>query len=189
MVRRLPAEPTTAYVALTLTEYRVIWRTTASSHGHRRRIRARACRRTGRSSIRTVAVSALGPVDDRAGTAPTTQGGSVAVDRASTTGPCLPVADGFDLDVVARVLRHHEREVHLRPREYELLATFAANPGRAFTRRQLMDLAWNLDSGVGPRTVDVHVHWLRSKIERRPAQPAHLITVRGFGYRLDPKRR
>jgi DNA-binding response OmpR family regulator len=121
-----------------------------------------------------------------AGSVPTTQGGSVAGDRASTTGPSLPVADGFDLDIVARVLRHHERQVHLRPREYELLATFATNPGRAFTRRQLMALAWDLHSGVGQRTVDVHVHWLRSKIERRPAQPAHLVTVRGFGYRLDP---
>ena len=59
--------------------------------------------------------------------------------------------------------------VHLRPREFQLLATLAANPGRAFTRRQLLDLAWGPRRDVDPRTVDVHVHWLRSKIERAAA--------------------
>jgi DNA-binding response OmpR family regulator len=98
----------------------------------------------------------------------------------------LPVADGYELDMVGRELRHRGVVVHLRPREFDLLATLAANPGRAFTRRQLLDLAWHLDGGIGPRAVDVHVHWLRAKIERRPAQPIHLITVRSFGYRLDP---
>jgi DNA-binding response OmpR family regulator len=98
----------------------------------------------------------------------------------------LPVADGYELDIVARELRHDGIVVHLRPREFDLLATLAANPGRAFTRNQLIDLAWHLDGGIGPRAVDVHVHWLRSKIERRPAEPVHLVTVRSFGYRLDP---
>jgi DNA-binding response OmpR family regulator len=98
----------------------------------------------------------------------------------------LPVADGFELDLIARELRHDGLLVHLRPREFDLLATLAAHPGRAFTRSQLMDLAWQLDGSVGPRAVDVHVHWLRAKIEPRPARPVHLITVRRFGYRLDP---
>ena len=70
--------------------------------------------------------------------------------------------------------------------EFQLLATLAADPGRAFTRRQLLDLAWNPRRPIDLRTVDVHVHWLRNKIEAEPARPTHLVTVRGFGYRLDP---
>jgi DNA-binding response OmpR family regulator len=98
----------------------------------------------------------------------------------------LPVADGFDLDLVGRRLRHEGRAVHLRPQEFQLLVALASNPGRAFTRSQLIEMAWGSTVEIGPRTVDVHVHWLRAKIEGRPRQPAHLVTVRGFGYRLDP---
>lgn len=109
--------------------------------------------------------------------------------RTSSTDRCLPVASGFDLDMVARELRHDGRAVHLRPREFELLATFAANPGRALSREQLVELAWDGNRDVGLRAVDVHVHWLRTKIEARPGRPVHLITIRSFGYRLDPARR
>jgi DNA-binding response OmpR family regulator len=106
--------------------------------------------------------------------------------RRLQPGLRLPVAEGFELDLAARELRHAGVPVHLRPREFQLLATLAADPGRAFTRRQLMDLAWEPELHVDPRTVDVHVHWLRSKIEATPARPTHLVTIRGFGYRLDP---
>jgi DNA-binding response OmpR family regulator len=119
---------------------------------------------------------------------------SAEIDRRTTTwvatlgppGAPLAVADGFELDVAGHQLRHGGLPVHLRPREYTLLATLAANPGRAFTRRELVDLAWGTDRAIGLRAVDVHVHWLRSKIEPEPRRPAHLVTVRGFGYRLDP---
>lgn len=104
----------------------------------------------------------------------------------ATTSDRLPVADGFELDLAAHELRHAGRPVRLRPMEFQLLATLAADPGRAFTRRQLLDLAWNPRHPIDLRTVDVHVHWLRSKIEPEPARPTHLVTVRGFGYRLDP---
>ena len=96
------------------------------------------------------------------------------------------VADGFELDVVGYALLREGTPVHLRPREFQLLATLAADPGRAFTRAQLIDLAWGHGRDVDPRTVDVHVHWLRSKIEAQPGRPTHLVTVRGVGYRLDP---
>ena len=114
---------------------------------------------------------------------------SAAVPASARPHPltaCLPVADGFELDLAARVLRHGSTPVHLRPREFELLATLAAAPGRAFTRRQLLDLAWAPMRAIDLRTVDVHIHWLRSKIEPEPARPTHLVTVRGYGYRLDP---
>jgi DNA-binding response OmpR family regulator len=104
-------------------------------------------------------------------------------------GASLEVADGFELDLVAHELRRDGRTVHLRPKEFQLLAMLAAHPGRAFTRRQLLDRVWGLDQVGDPRTVDVHIRWLRSKVEREPDRPVHLVTVRGVGYRLDPPHR
>ena len=98
----------------------------------------------------------------------------------------LPVAEGLVLDLAARELVSDRGAVHLRPREFQLLATLAANPGRALSRHELVDLAWGRTGRVGLRSVDVHIHWLRSKIEPVPAEPTHLIAIRGFGYRLDP---
>ena len=98
----------------------------------------------------------------------------------------MPVADGYELDLVAHALRFGGTSVHLRPKEFQLLATLAAHPGRAYTRRQLLDRVWGPDQVGDPRTVDVHVRWLRSKIEPQPDRPIHLVTVRGVGYRLDP---
>jgi DNA-binding response OmpR family regulator len=109
---------------------------------------------------------------------------SVAAAAAHRTS--LPVADGFELDLDARVLRYGPEPIHLRPIEFRLLATLAGAPGRAFTRRQLLETAWPSRHPVDLRTIDVHVHWLRSKIERDPSRPAYLVTVRGYGYRLDP---
>jgi DNA-binding response OmpR family regulator len=101
-------------------------------------------------------------------------------------GALVQIADGLELDLVAHELRRDGRAVHLRPKEFQLLAMLAAHSGRAFTRRQLLDRVWGLDQVGDPRTVDVHVRWLRSKVEREPDRPVHLVTVRGVGYRLDP---
>ena len=108
-------------------------------------------------------------------------------ERARTRpGRSLPVAAGCELDLFAHELRRDGRLVHLRPKEFDLLAVLASHPGRAWTRRQLLDRAWGHGHDGDPRTIDVHVRWLRSKIETEPEQPAHLVTVRGVGYRLDP---
>jgi len=98
----------------------------------------------------------------------------------------LPVADGCELDLVAHELRRDGHLVHLRPKEFDLLSVLASHPGRAWSRRQLLDRAWGSGHDGDPRTVDVHVRWLRSKIETEPERPVHLLTVRGVGYRLDP---
>ncbi len=104
----------------------------------------------------------------------------------SRPGPAVPVATGIVLDPVAHEVRRDGTLVHLRPKEFQLLALLAAHPGRAYTRRQLLDRVWGPGHLGDPRTVDVHVRWLRAKLEPAPATPVHLVTVRGVGYRLDP---
>ncbi|HYO42941.1 MAG TPA: response regulator transcription factor [Candidatus Limnocylindrales bacterium] len=104
-------------------------------------------------------------------------------------GTPLPIGDDLELDLAAHELRRGDLAIHLRPKEFGLLALLAAHPGRAYTRRELLERVWGTGSGSGARTVDVHVRWLRSKIEPAPDHPVHLITVRGVGYRLDPPTR
>jgi len=107
--------------------------------------------------------------------------------RAQTRhGAGVLVADGVILYTLAHEVRRDGELIHLRPKEYQLLAMLAGHPGRAYTRRQLLDRVWGHDHDGDPRTVDVHVRWLRSKIEPQPDAPVHLVTVRGVGYRLDP---
>jgi DNA-binding response OmpR family regulator len=99
--------------------------------------------------------------------------------------PTIAIGDDLLLDLAAHELRRAGHVVHLRPKEFGLLAILAAHPGRAYTRRELLHVVWGPAHIGGPRTVDVHVRWLRSKIEARPSSPALLVTVRGVGYRLD----
>lgn len=101
----------------------------------------------------------------------------------------LAVTDDTELDLVAHEVRRAGALIHLRPKEFQLLAMLAAHPGRAYSRRQLLDRVWGAHHDGDPRTVDVHVRWLRSKIEPEPDSPIHLVTVRGVGYRLDPSPR
>jgi DNA-binding response OmpR family regulator len=101
----------------------------------------------------------------------------------------LPIAHDVVLDLVGRRVRRHDVEVHLRPKEFALLALLATNPGRVFSRSELVERLWGNAYAGGRRTVDVHIRWLRAKIEDDPARPVHVITVRGAGYRLDPPER
>lgn len=77
------------------------------------------------------------------------------------------------------------KELDLRPREFDLLAHLASNPGRVYTRDQLLRDVWGFEYSGDTRTVDVHVRWLRLKIEQDPSNPVYLGTVRGIGYRLN----
>jgi DNA-binding response OmpR family regulator len=80
-----------------------------------------------------------------------------------------------------RVLRDGDA-VPLKPKAFELLAFLLRHPGQVFTRDQLLEHVWGYDYGGESRTVDVHIHWLRSEIEEDPASPEFLHTVRGVGY-------
>jgi phosphate regulon transcriptional regulator PhoB len=72
--------------------------------------------------------------------------------------------------------------LQLSPKEFQLLYFLASHAGKVFTRQQLLDRVWGTDSFVEERTVDVHVRWLREKIELDPSCPRLLRTVRGVGY-------
>lgn len=74
--------------------------------------------------------------------------------------------------------------VELRPKEHDLLAVLMTQPGHAFDRGELLDAVWGVGWIGDPRTLDVHVRWLRQKIEDDPSQPRYLLTVRGLGYRF-----
>ena len=75
-------------------------------------------------------------------------------------------------------------ELNLSPKEYRLLELFMSYPRRVWSRDQLLDQVWGQDFIGDSKTVDVHIRWLREKIERDPSQPEYIITVRGFGYRF-----
>lgn len=74
--------------------------------------------------------------------------------------------------------------LQLKPKEFDLLVFLMQRPGRAFTREQLLAQVWDYEFAGDSRTVDVHVRWLREKIEADPAQPRLIETVRGVGYRF-----
>jgi two-component system, OmpR family, phosphate regulon response regulator PhoB len=76
------------------------------------------------------------------------------------------------------------KEVNLSPKEFRLLELFMSYPRRVWSREQLIDQVWGPDFLGDTKTVDVHIRWLREKLEQDPSQPEYLITVRGFGYRF-----
>jgi len=75
-------------------------------------------------------------------------------------------------------------EASLSPKEFRLLELFMSYPRRVWSREQLIEQVWGVDFLGDTKTVDVHIRWLREKLEEEPSQPEYLITVRGFGYRF-----
>ena len=77
-----------------------------------------------------------------------------------------------------------KKRIDLSPKEFEILCLLAANPGRVFTRDVLLEKIWGFDSVRETRTVDVHIRYLRQKIEPDPTEPKYIETIRGVGYRF-----
>jgi two-component system phosphate regulon response regulator PhoB len=75
-------------------------------------------------------------------------------------------------------------ETSLSPKEFRILELFMANPRRVWSREQLIERIWGPDFMGDSKTVDVHIRWLREKLELDPSRPEYLLTVRGFGYRF-----
>ena len=87
----------------------------------------------------------------------------------------------FDRHSVTRGKTRHQ----LTPKEFKLLEVFMRHPGKVLSRKFLMKNVWETDYVGDTRTLDVHVRWLREKIEEDPSSPVHLRTVRGVGYRFE----
>jgi two-component system OmpR family response regulator len=97
--------------------------------------------------------------------------------------PALRIGD-LEIDSARHQASLGGKALGLSPKEFDLLAFLAQNRGLVFSREQLLEKVWGYDYAGGTRTVDVHISWLRRKIESEPAQPRLLVTVRGTGYKL-----
>ncbi|BDU11479.1 sensory transduction protein RegX3 [Aurantimicrobium sp. INA4] len=105
-------------------------------------------------------------------------------DEDSSNDGVIDIA-GIRLDADRHTL-HVQGELVATPlKEFELLEYLMSNVGRVLTRGQLIDRVWGADYYGDTKTLDVHIKRLRSKIEADPAEPVHLVTVRGLGYRFD----
>lgn len=89
------------------------------------------------------------------------------------------------LDPDSRILRKGDLSLYLRPKEATLLAFFMRNPGRILSRQEIMKQVWETEYVDDTRTLNVHIRWLRLKIEDDPNAPRFLRTVRGLGYRFE----
>jgi two-component system, OmpR family, phosphate regulon response regulator PhoB len=100
--------------------------------------------------------------------------------------PTKPSLSYFDIGMYPEECRVivRDAEVNLSPKEFKLLELFLRHPKRVWSREQLLDKIWGHDFIGDSKTVDVHIRWLREKLELDPSRPIHLVTVRGFGYRL-----
>jgi DNA-binding response OmpR family regulator len=99
--------------------------------------------------------------------------------------PHLVGAGCLQLDVVARLVTGPKGEQHLTPKQCNLLAVFMQHPNQVISRKDLMDRIWDTAYLGDTRTLDVHIRWLREKIELDPTQPTLLLTHRGVGYVLN----
>jgi len=100
-------------------------------------------------------------------------------------GAPLIKADSLEMDETRHTALLKGRPVELTPKEFDLLAFLVKNTGQVFKREQLLDKVWGYDHAGDTRTVDVHISWLRQKIEDDPRHPQHLITLRGVGYKFE----
>jgi DNA-binding response OmpR family regulator len=107
--------------------------------------------------------------------------------ESNVVGPQLVSAA---LELIVDLEKHEVtlkgKPVKLARKEYDLLVLLTAHPGRVFDRATLLDRVWGTGEVVEERTVDVHIRWLREKVEPNPSGPEHLLTVRGVGYKFQP---
>lgn len=107
---------------------------------------------------------------------------------AAAEGASLPKVLTFDtlvIDMTRREVKRDGKVLALKPKEYELLTFLAQHQGQMLTREFILERVWGWDFVGDSRTVDVHVRWLREKIEVDPSEPVRIVTVRGAGYRFE----
>lgn len=112
------------------------------------------------------------------------EGGEATPDERPPTAAALRFGP-LVIDPERREVTNGGEVLHLKPKEFELLHFLARNRGMALSRDLILERVWGWDFAGGSRTVDVHVRWLREKIEADPANPLRIVTVRGVGYRFE----
>jgi DNA-binding response OmpR family regulator len=106
--------------------------------------------------------------------------------RSDEAAPEEPIVYGdLSINIARGEALRNGNPLALKPKEYELLLYFARHRGQALSREQILERVWGWEYTGDSRTVDVHVRWLREKIEPDPANPVRLVTVRGAGYRFE----
>jgi DNA-binding response OmpR family regulator len=105
-------------------------------------------------------------------------------EQVAVEGPTTVSLGDLTVDLAGHRLLRDGAPVPMKPKVFELLAFLLRHPGQVLSREQLLEQVWGYDYAGETRTVDVHVHWLRSVIETDPAAPALVQTVRGVGYVL-----
>ena len=96
--------------------------------------------------------------------------------------------DGLTINYASCVVQVDGRPVTLSPTELKLLFFFTRNPGRVYTRNQILDHVWGDETFITDRAVDVHIRRLRNQIEKNMEHPRYILTVRGFGYKFSDGR-
>jgi DNA-binding response OmpR family regulator len=110
----------------------------------------------------------------------------MSVKPQDSTPDAPPLVFGnLEMDTIRHMVKLEGAELELNPKEYELLKYFMQHPGKAISRDTLIQEIWGWDFSGDSRTVDVHVRWLRQKIEQDPSNPTRLVTLRGAGYRFE----
>jgi DNA-binding response OmpR family regulator len=105
--------------------------------------------------------------------------------KQDTSSRDILQAGNMIIDLNRREILLDGKPLSLKPKEYELLVFLVRQKGYALSRELILERVWGWDFSGGSRTVDVHVRWLREKIEPDPASPTRLVTVRGSGYRFE----
>lgn len=137
-----------------------------------------------RGQMTAAAATAAAPAGSASEDAPAGANGGYAVPAPAGAAMLASATLGLVIDVEKREARLGEKPLSLSRKEFDLLALISAHPGRVFDRQTLLDRVWGEDAYVDDRTVDVHVRWLREKIEPEPSKPEHILTVRGVGYKF-----
>ena len=101
---------------------------------------------------------------------------------AAENPPAVVDLGRVQVDIAGHRLLRDGETLPIKPKAFELLLFLLRHPGQVFTRDQLLERVWGYDYAGETRTVDVHVHWLRSQIEEEPSAPQFIHTVRGVGY-------
>jgi len=109
----------------------------------------------------------------------------IVTEKQEADQPKLITFDNLVIDLTRREVKLDGKVLPLKPKEYELLLFMGQQKGRLLTRELILERVWGWGFVGDSRTVDVHIRWLREKIEPNPEMPQRIITVRGAGYRFE----